>query len=74
VSSLVKLVQCMQRTGTILPAARGKKPYALAEHEATVREPVAVPISPLIKYIGSLLRAISSLDVHRSIASCTDAI
>jgi transposase len=41
VSCVVKLMQRFHRTGTIAPAARGKKPYALAEHEAAVRELVA---------------------------------
>ena len=41
VSCVVKLMQRFHRAGTIAPAARGKKPYALAEHEATVRELVA---------------------------------
>ena len=41
VSCVVKLMQRLQRTGTIVPGARGKKPYALAEHEATVRELMA---------------------------------
>jgi transposase len=40
VSCVVKM-QRLQLTGTMLPAARGKKPYALAEHEATVRELMA---------------------------------
>jgi transposase len=34
VSCVVKLMQRFQRAGTVTPAARGKKPYALAEHEA----------------------------------------
>ena len=37
VSCAVKLMQRFRRTGTVAPAARGKKPYALAEHEAPVR-------------------------------------
>jgi transposase len=41
VSRVVKLMQRFHRTGTTVPAARGKKPYALAEHETTVREPMA---------------------------------
>jgi transposase len=41
VSCVVKLMQRFRRTGTVTPAPRGKKPYALAGHEATVRELVA---------------------------------
>ena len=41
VSCVVKLMQRFRRTGSIAPAPRGKKPYALAEHEAVVRELVA---------------------------------
>jgi putative transposase len=41
VSCVVKLMQRFYRTGTVAPAPRGKKPHALAEHEATVRELVA---------------------------------
>jgi transposase len=41
VSCVVKLMQRFHRTGTLAPAARGKKPYALAEHEVLVRELVA---------------------------------
>ena len=41
VSCVVKLMQRFRRTGSIAPAPRGRKPYALAEHEAVVRELVA---------------------------------
>ena len=41
VSCVVKLMQRFQRTGTVAPAPRGRKPYALAAHEAAVRELVA---------------------------------
>lgn len=37
-SCVVKLMQRFRRTGSVAPAARGRKPYALAEHEAIVRE------------------------------------
>ena len=40
-SCVVKLMQRFHRTGSVAPAARGKKPYALAEHEALVRELIA---------------------------------
>jgi transposase len=38
VSSKIKLMQRLSLTGSILPAPRGKKPYAFAERAATVRE------------------------------------
>ena len=41
VSCAVKLMQHVHRTGSVAPAPRGKKPYALAEHGALVRELVA---------------------------------
>jgi transposase len=34
-------LQRWQRTGSVAPAARGKKPYALEGHEALVQELVA---------------------------------
>ena len=37
-SRAVKLVQRFGRTGSAAPAPRGGKPFALAEHEALVRE------------------------------------
>ena len=41
VSCVVKLMQRFRRTGSVAPAARGRKPFSLAEHEAVVRELVA---------------------------------
>jgi transposase len=41
VSCVVKLMQRFGRTGSVTPAPRGKKPYALAGHELLVRELVA---------------------------------
>jgi len=41
VSCAIKLVQRFRQTGSVAPASRGKKPFALAEHEALVRELVA---------------------------------
>ena len=38
---VVKLMQRFGRTGSVTPAPRGKKPYALAGHELLVRELVA---------------------------------
>lgn len=41
VSCVVKLMQRVRRTGSIAPAPRGRKPYALAEHDGMVRALVA---------------------------------
>lgn len=41
VSCAVKLMQHFRRTGTVAPAARVRKPFALAGHEDLVREIVA---------------------------------
>jgi transposase len=41
VSCVVKLMQRFRRTGSVSPAPRGKKPYALEGHEVLVRELVA---------------------------------
>ena len=40
-SCVVKLMQRFRRTGSLAPAPRGRKPYALAEHETLVRDLVA---------------------------------
>ena len=40
-SCVIKLMQRFYRTGSVAPAARGRKPYALAAHEAVVRDLVA---------------------------------
>jgi transposase len=41
VSCAIKLVQRFRRTGSVAPGPRGRKPFALAEHEELVRELVA---------------------------------
>jgi len=41
VSCAIKLVQRFRRTGSVAPAPRGRKPFALAEHTELVREVVA---------------------------------
>lgn len=41
ISCSIKLLQRWRRTGSVAPAARGKKPYALADDEVLVRELVA---------------------------------
>ena len=40
-SCAIKLLQRWRRTGSVSPAPRGKKPYALEHDEALVRELVA---------------------------------
>jgi transposase len=40
-SCAIKLMQHVQRTGSVAPAPRGRKPFALADHEALVRDLVA---------------------------------
>lgn len=41
VSCAIKLVQHFRRTGSVAPAPRGRKPFALAQHKALVRELIA---------------------------------
>jgi len=41
VSCAIKLVQRFRQTGSVAPAPRGRKRFALADHEALVRELVA---------------------------------
>ena len=41
ISCAIKLLQRWRRTGSVSPEPRGKKPYALADDEALVRELVA---------------------------------
>jgi transposase len=36
-SCAIKLVQRWRRTGSVAPSPRGKKPYALADHEGLIR-------------------------------------
>ncbi len=44
VSCAIKLLQRWRRTGSVAPDPRGRKPYALADHEGLVRE--LVPRAP----------------------------
>jgi hypothetical protein len=62
VSCVVKLMQRFQRTGTVAPGPRGKKPYALEGHEALVRELVVArpDLTP-----DELHREISDRGIHR---------
>jgi transposase len=41
VSCAIKLVQRFRQSGSVAPAPRGRKPFALAQHDELVRELVA---------------------------------
>jgi transposase len=41
ISCAIKLLQRWRRTGSVAPEPRGRKPYALADHDGLVRELVA---------------------------------
>jgi transposase len=74
VSCVVKLMQRFYRTGRIEPAPRGKKPYALAEHEATVRELIAecpdLTIDELHQALGKRGIQVSRSAVNRFLQKC----
>ncbi len=74
VSCVVKLMQRFYRTGTVEPAPRGKKPYALAEHEATVRELIAgcpdLTIDELHQALGERGIQVSRSAVNRFLQKC----
>ena len=74
VSCVVKLMQRFYRTGRVEPAPRGKKPYALAEHEATVRELVAecpdLTIDELHQALGQRGIQVSRSAVNRFLQKC----
>jgi transposase len=61
VSCVVKLMQRFRRTGSIAPAARGRKPFALAEHEMVVRDLVAA--QPDLT-LDELTQALADRDIH----------
>ena len=65
VSCVVKLMQRFRRVGTLAPAARGRKPYMLAEHEALVREMVAARPDQTLDELTWQLQA-SGIRVSRS--------
>jgi transposase len=75
VSCVVKLMQRFHRIGTVQPAPRGKKPYALAEHEATVRELVAerpdLTIDELHQALGERGIQVSRSSVNRFLQKCS---
>jgi transposase len=74
VSCVVKLMQRFYRTGTVEPAPRGKKPYALAEHEAMVRELVAacpdLTIDELHQALGERGIQVGRSSVNRFLQKC----
>lgn len=74
VSCVVKLMQHFRRTGTLAPAARGRKPYVLAEHEALVREMVAAQPDRTLDELTWQLQAhgirVSRSAVNRFLQAC----
>jgi putative transposase len=74
VSCAIKLVQRFRRTGSVTPAPRGRKPFALAEHEALVRELVAAqPDLTLDELTGELAARgvrVSRSAVNRFLEAC----
>ena len=74
VSCVVKLMQRFRRTGTVAPAARGKKPYALAEHEAQVRALVAgrpdMTLDELQQELGERGIRVGRSSVNRFLLAC----
>ena len=74
VSCVVKLMQRFHRTGTVTPAPRGKKRYALADHEAMVRELVAarpdLTIDELHQALGKHGIQVGRSSVNRFLQKC----
>ena len=74
VSCVVKLMQHFRRTGTVAPAARGKKPYVLAEHEALVRALVAgrpdMTLDELQQELGERGIRVGRSSVNRFLLAC----
>jgi transposase len=74
VSCVVKLMQRFRRTGSVTPAARGKKPYALAEHEVVVRELIAARPDLTLDELTSQLHGrgvrVSRSAVNRFLHAC----
>jgi transposase len=63
VSCAIKLMQHFRRTGSVAPAPRGRKPFALAEHGALVRELVATQPDATL---DELTYEIESRGIHAS--------
>jgi putative transposase len=74
VSCAIKLMQHFRRTGSVAPARRGRKPFALAEHGALVRELVAgqpdATLDELTQEIGSRGIHVSRSAVNRFLKAC----
>jgi putative transposase len=74
VSCVVKLMQRFRRTGTVAPAPRGKKPYALAAHEAAVRALVAerpdMTLDELQQELGERGIRVGRSSVNRFLLAC----
>lgn len=74
VSCVIKLVQRFRRTGTVAPAARGRKRYALAAHEAVVRELVAaqpdMTLDELTQALGERGIHVGRSSVNRFLQAC----
>jgi len=74
VSCAIKLMQHFRRTGSVAPAARGRKPFALAEHGALVRELVAgqpdATLDELTQEIESRGIRVSRSAVNRFLKAC----
>ncbi len=63
VSCAVKLMQHFRRTGSVAPAPRGRKPFALAGHGALVRELVAAQPDATL---DELTHELESRGIHAS--------
>jgi putative transposase len=74
VSCAIKLMQHFRRTGSVAPAPRGRKRFALAEHGALVRELVAgqpdATLDELTQEIGSRGIHVSRSAVNRFLKAC----
>lgn len=74
VSCVVKLMQRFRRTGTVSPAPRGKKPYALEGREALVRDLVAscpdLTLDELHRELGGRGVRVGRSSVNRFLKAC----
>ena len=74
VSCAIKLVQHVRRTGSLAPAPRGRRPYALAKHEALVRELVGarpdLTLDELTHELGDRGICVGRSSVNRFLKAC----
>ena len=74
VSCAIKLVQRFRQTGSVEPGPRGRKPFALAEHEALVRELVAaqpdVTLDELTRELEDCGIRVGRSSVNRFLKAC----